>query len=142
MTEPQRTALRTRTGPFCIRGSVMHVRKVMAIGAAAILLLAVTYMYPVGGSIWRAGQVTGIAIVHDGHERTLNDASLLPRLAADTIQTARVDRFRRLTSGMPNARCVPQRLVLHTNNRTVPVHLHCTSGFIFDYVPRDAWDGP
>lgn len=115
------------------------MRRVGAVLTVMLCVLVVGFGYPVGGSIWSAGQVTGVAMVRGESQLELRDPAWVRRAAEEVILAARVDRFRRFIPGIPRGQCNPLDLSLETAKGWVGVELHCTSGLMFDDIDREAW---
>lgn len=115
------------------------VRKAIVLLAAAACVLAGMYLYPVGGRIWTAAQVSGVAMIRDGRRVELAEPAALSHTAREAVLAARLDRFRRLIPALRSGACVPLNLALRTGGEWVDVPLRCTSGLLFDYIARDAW---
>lgn len=115
------------------------VRTALILVAALACVLAGAYLYPVGGRIWTADQVSGVTMVHGGRRVELAEPAAVPHAARDALAAARLDRFHRLIPGLPNWPCVPVDLSLRTGDVWVNVPLRCTSGLLFDYISPDAW---
>ncbi len=105
----------------------------------ALALLGGVYMYPVGGRIWSAAQVSGVALVRDGRREELTDAAALPHAVQDALTAARLDRFRRLAPARGGRPCVPQDIALRVGGEWVDVQLRCSDGLLFDHIAREAW---
>lgn len=112
------------------------MRRTLILTLAAIGLAAGALLYPVGGSIWSADQVTGIAIGAGEQRRVLQDPRRLQRAIQEGFNTAKADRLRRW---LPGQRCMATDLSFQTPNGWVDVHLYCASGFLFDTIRPDAW---
>ncbi|WP_374712787.1 hypothetical protein [Symbiobacterium terraclitae] len=114
-------------------------RSLLVLFAALACALAGAYLYPVGGRIWAAAQVSSVAMLHDGQRAELAEPGLVPLAARDALAAARLDRFRRLIPGIPAQRCAPLALALRKGSEWIDVRLRCTSGLLFDYIPREHW---
>lgn len=97
------------------------------------------FSYPVGGAIWSASQVTGVAMVRGESLLELQNPNWVKSVAKEVIGAARIDRFRRFIPGIPQERCYPIEFALKTAEGWVRVEIHCPSGFMLDYIPREAW---
>lgn len=115
------------------------MRQAMALLAGLASVVGGIYLYPVGGRIWSAAQVSGVARVEGGRLAELTDRDAVPHAAREAVQAARLDRFRRLVPGLPSAQCVPLEIALRTGNEWVNVPLRCTSGLLFDSISPAAW---
>lgn len=115
------------------------MRKAVVFVAALACVLGGVYLYPVGGRIWTAAQVSGIALASGEGRTELADPAALPHAARDAVLAARLDRFRRAVPGIGGGPCVPLDLALRTGDVWVEVPLRCTDGLMFDYIARDAW---
>lgn len=118
------------------------MRRVIVLLAALACALAGAYLYPVGGSIWSAAQVSGVALIRSDGRAELAEPAAVPRAAREALMAARFDRFRRVLPGIPATRCVPLDLALRTGDVWVDVPLRCTTGLLFDTISADAWRGP
>lgn len=111
------------------------MRAALLILLITIALGAIILYYPVGGSIWSADQVTGLALGAGDNRRVLHP-SHLPAAVREALASVKADRVRRW---IPGARCKSADLSFQTADGWVDVHLYCSSGFLFDHIPRDAW---
>lgn len=115
------------------------MRKAILFLAALAAVLGGVWLYPVGGRIWTAAQVSGLALVREGRRAELSNPAALPHAAQESLLAARLDRFRRLAPALRGGPCVPLDLALRKGNVWVNVSLKCTDGLTFDDIDRDAW---
>lgn len=99
-------------------------------------LAAGALLYPVGGSIFSAKDVTGIAIGAGPQRRVLQDPRRLEEAIQSGLDSAKADRLRRW---LPGQDCKARDLSFQTPQGWVDVHLYCSSGFLFDTIPPGAW---
>lgn len=112
----------------------MRTGLILVLATAA--LLAGALFYPVGGQIWSAEQVTGLAIGAGAQRRVLQDPRRLEMAVRDALASAQADRLRRW---LPGQHCMESDLSFLTAKGWVDVHLYCSSGFLFDTIRPDAW---
>lgn len=105
-------------------------------GLLIALGLFLLLSYPVGGTIRYPGQVIGLSQGTGANRRVLQNPRAHPTAVPEALSSARNDRWRRW---IPGARCQPMALGFLTTEGWVDVELHCTSGFLFDYISREAW---
>jgi len=114
-------------------------RILLVLLAALACGLAGAWMYPVGGRIWTADQVSAVAAIHGDLRMELADPDLVQHAARDALAAARADRLRRIIPDAADRTCVPLALALRTGDVWVDLRLRCSSGLLFDSIPREAW---
>lgn len=106
---------------------------------AVAIVASAYFFYPVGGTIWSADQVTGLAMGHGEQRRVLQNYKGGGRIAEGALSAARANRFRRIGLLIPGVRCSSMDLQFQTADGWVETHLSCVSGFTFDTLPPDRW---
>ena len=105
------------------------------IGTVATLLLVTCILaillYPVGGEVWSAGQVSRLAQVDgDLRSETGSEAAI-----GEAVAGVRVDRLKRFLSSVTGEECHPRQLEFLTVAGWVPATVQCPDGFFLDFVP-------
>lgn len=108
------------------------MRKRVGIGAALLVACALAILlYPVGGVVWTAGQVSRLAQVNGDHRSETGSEAAI-REALDGV---RAGRFKRVLSRVTGRPCHPRQLEFLTASGWVPATAQCPNGFFLDFVP-------
>ncbi|MFZ5818202.1 MAG: hypothetical protein ACOY93_23365 [Bacillota bacterium] len=110
------------------------MRRGAVFGAGVLLVLLLgLWLWPIGGVIWRAGQVERLALIREERRREFD----APVVVREVLQTARLDRFRYLLlRPVGLADCRPQEVALLTRSGWVDLQIRCPGGLFLDYLPR------